>query len=126
MRKRRALATLGAQRQQAEATLLRVRQQMRQWTDERARMAGVLGNGATQLGSYARLQVLREAEQQIEAQLEELRRSVAERRAAYLEARRARETLTELKQTQQEASDAETAKREQRRLEDLVLGRWSR
>lgn len=122
----RALAALSAQRHQTEATLLRVRQQMLYWTEERARGSGSLGSGALQQASYARLQSLREGERHLEKQLTNLCRQLAEQQGAYLEARRARETLTELKAAQDNALVAQTTKREQRRLEDLWLGRWTR
>ncbi len=122
----RALAALAAHRQQVETTLGRVRQQMRQWTEDHAREKGSAGTGATQQGSYARLAALRDAERQLEEQLADLRRRSLEQQSAYLAARRARETLTELKQNQQDSWNTAEQRREQRRLEDLFLGRWSR
>lgn len=122
----RVLAALGAQRQQVEATLGRVREQMRQWTEDRARQTGVLENGAAQQASYARLLVLRDAEGQLERQLEDVRERASAQRLVYLHARSGREPLTELKQTQQAAAEAEARRQEQKRAEDLFLGRWGR
>lgn len=122
----RALAALHTQCHQTEATLLRVRQEMLYWTEQCARASGSLGSGASQHASYARLQFLRETEQHLQQQLMDLRRQAAEHQCAFLEARHARETLTELRSAQQNALTAQAERREQRRIEDLWLGRWTR
>ena len=119
----RALAVLGAHRQQVEATLGRVRDQMLQWTEHRARETGRAGTGAAQLESYARLALLREAEAQLTAQLQEVQRRCLERQAVLLAAQRAQETLSELKRGQHDGWKAVRQRREQRHLEDLFLGR---
>lgn len=122
----RALGALGAQRQQVETMLGRVQHELRQWTDERSREVGRAGSGVTQHSTYARLSLLRETRTQLEHQLKSIETLRREQQTKYLAARSGREMLTELKQQQQAASEAAEDRREQRQLEDLLLGRWSR
>jgi flagellar export protein FliJ len=122
----RALAELGTQRQQVQSMLDRVRQQKQLWTEDRSGEKGLAGTGATQQSTYARLALLHEAEKQLQEQQQDLQKRIYTRQAAYLAARHAREMLTELKRSQSESRRLLVERREQRRLEDLFLGRWSR
>lgn len=122
----RALAALEAQRQQLEATLGRVRQQLQQWTDDRSREAGGLQSAMQQQSSYARLALLRDAEGELEKQQKLLAASISEQQGLFLAARRDRKMLAELKQRQLLAWKTAEQKKEQQQLEDLFLSRWKR
>lgn len=122
----RALAALGNQRQRVEATLARVHQELRQWTEERVREVGSASTGTAQHSSFARLNALKNAQMQLEAQLKSLEEQRLEQQATYLSARSAREMLSELKRQQRNATCATEQRREQRQLEDLMLGRFPR
>lgn len=120
----RQLLSLATHRQQVEATLGRVRQQLLLWQEERQREIGSVGRGSTQQGTYARLGLLRHAEEQLMEQQRELQQRSRERQASYLAARRDREVLSNLKQSHREGLQRDLARQEQLRLEDLLLGRW--
>lgn len=122
----RALAALASHRQQLEATLGRVHQQISQWTEDRTREAGFVGTGLTQHQSYARLAVLQDAEKQLQQQKIDIQQRYAEQQERYFAMRSARETLTELEKGQRTAWEQACSRLEQRRVDDLVLGRWFR
>jgi flagellar export protein FliJ len=121
-----ALTSINTHRLRIEETLFRLQQELRHWTDDRIRDAGQSKTGAFQAMDYVRLNVLRDATVQLEGQLEDVVVRWKERQATYLAARSARETLSELKKAEKDASDLQQQRREQRRLEDLFLARFSR
>lgn len=120
----RVLLSLAAHRQQVDTTLARVRRQLLLWAEDRNREVGHVGSGNMQQGSYAKLALLREAEQQLLQQLADLQKRSAEQQVVYLDARRAREVLSSLEEAQHTEHELAQDRREQRRLEDLLLGRW--
>lgn len=122
----RALARLGMERQQLEAMLVRVQTEVQQWGTDRTRDAGSVGTGTTQHSTYARLHLLRSTEKQLLEQLASVDVRLREQRSRFLAARSNREMLTELKRQDQITRESAMQRREQRQLEELLLGRWSR
>lgn len=122
----RALAALGAQRAQVQATLERVRHELGRETAMRAGEIGTARDGATHQVAYARHKLLWEAREQLQAQLETLALQQREQQGRYLVARADREMLTTLQRQGRSAWEAEGERREQRRLDDLFTARHAR
>ena len=121
----RALAGLGIERQQLDSMLARVRKELQQWASDRHRDIGSVATGTVQHSMYARLSLLKSTEEQVLAQLASLEIRRLELQSRFLAARSGREMLTELKQQKQAMHALADQRREQRQLEDLLLGRWS-
>ena len=121
----RALAGLGIERQKLDSMLARVRKELQQWASARYRDIGSVATGTVQHSMYARLSLLKSTEEQVLAQLASLEIRRRELQSRFLAARSGREMLTELKQQKQAMHALADQRREQRQLEDLLLGRWS-
>lgn len=125
--KERSLAAIATERQRIRSTRDRVRAELQHWTSERLQSTGDTALSAVQHASYARLKALQDAHQQLEAQLDETEARYRAQQTAYLAARRARETLEELKKQQHRIHEVAAKRRDQKMLDDLfTTRRWTR
>lgn len=119
----RALMAIGADIQQVQLALSRVRQELAQSAALRAREIETVRSGAQHQANYARHKVLYDAQADLLGQIQQLELRRRDQQAVYLAAKAAREMLTELEKQGRAAWNLEEQRRDQRRLDDLFTAR---
>ncbi len=119
----RALAAMAKQKEELQASLQRLADELTQAAATRAQEVHLVRSAAQHQAAYARYKLLYDAQAELHAQRHALEVRQREQRALHLAARTAREMLSALRSQQAAAWEKQQQVREGKRLDDLFAAR---